>query len=147
MCAARGPRSSWPSPGKFTPVLGLVTALLGSYLGVADGVDDWENCPIFPTVNKIGIATQVVGFVGFILALTVVLVIYAYRKDQRALRERIILGLTLSSAVYSGICIAPQQFCTPPPSCSPRPGYGRTSPCPQHRRFAECSPGLVQYGT
>ena len=47
------------------------------------------------------------------LALTVILIIYAYRKDQGMMRERIILGLTMSSAIYSAICIVPLQAYEP----------------------------------
>ena len=86
--------------------------------------EDWEDCPIYPTTNRIGVATAVVGVAGVVLALTVILVIYAHRKDQGMLRERIILGLTVSNAIYSAICIVPLQAFEPDcsPAMSPRGG-------------------------
>ena len=90
--------------------LELMAVVFGALLpGGAVAAEDWEDCPIYPTTNRLGFATAVVGVAGLVLALTVVLIIYAYRKDQGMMRERIILGLTVSSAIYSAICIVPLQ--------------------------------------
>ena len=74
---------------------------------------DYANCPAYVLTNRFGNATIVVGGIGFVAAMLVVLVIFAYRKDRGAMRERIILGLTLSSAVYSAMCMAPLQAFNP----------------------------------
>ena len=54
-----------------------------------------------------------VGVLGVVLALSVILLIYAHRKDRGALRERIILGLTIFSAIYSAVCAVPLHATSP----------------------------------
>ena len=85
---------------------------LAAYIATPDDQNAhgaFKACPVYPLVNRIGISTAIVGFVGLVLAMAVILLVYAYRRDRHELRERIILGLTISSAIYSMVCIVPLQ--------------------------------------
>jgi hypothetical protein len=85
-------------------VTALLLAGLAAFVAIPDGSNNsgaFDNCPIYPLVNRLGIATVIVGVLGLSMATSVILIIYAHRKDQGALRERIILGLTIASAMYS----------------------------------------------
>jgi len=90
-----------------------ISAALSVLSGAADATKDWQDCPIYPTTNRIGVATNLVGCIGLLLALSVILIIYAHRKDQAEIAHRIILGLTVCSAVYSAACIFPLQAYEP----------------------------------
>eukprot|EP00035_Acanthoeca_spectabilis_P002220 m.86004 g.86004 ORF g.86004 m.86004 type:complete len:786 (+) comp11433_c0_seq1:411-2768(+) len=58
-------------------------------------------------INRIVLATSIVGGVSMVGCLTVMLVIVAYSKDRAAVRERSMLSLFLFNMVYSSANIIP----------------------------------------
>lgn len=57
--------------------------------------------------NKLSIATITFGAISILSCISVILVIFAYKKDQRLLRERIIVGLMCANILYSAGNTAP----------------------------------------
>lgn len=59
------------------------------------------------TNNQLVYVTSVFGSLSLLGALAVVAVIYAYRKDEESLRERILIGVFFGNAIYSAVNIVP----------------------------------------
>ena len=59
------------------------------------------------TNNQLVYVTSVFGSLSLLGALAIVAVIYAYRKDEESLRERILIGVFFGNAIYSAVNIVP----------------------------------------
>lgn len=75
-------------------------------------------CPEAHTANAYTISISAFGCASVILCTCVVLVIVAYNKERRSLRERIILGLMFANITFSLANVVPANY-VQPNTCAP----------------------------
>jgi hypothetical protein len=83
-------------------------ALCDAVLRLYDVTAVCQPCPaVVDEINTIVLAIVVVGAVSVAACLVVVLVILAHGRDRVSMRDRIVLGLMIANAIYSGANVIP----------------------------------------
>eukprot|EP00040_Diaphanoeca_grandis_P029526 m.173072 g.173072 ORF g.173072 m.173072 type:complete len:463 (+) comp31715_c1_seq1:150-1538(+) len=80
-------------------------------------ITELSICPIVPIQNRITIATSIGGALGTLSSICVLLVIFAHKKENSNLRERIVAGLSAANCIYSILCLFPLWYREEAPDC------------------------------